>query len=458
VSSRWSAVHDVELSRRVVLHGGLGALGAVGIAGLAAVAGCASGSPAGRAPSANPSSAGTTSPPLTGAASIASVVAGMREFAQRLHGTNADVSANWTASPLSISIACGMLRAGSRGATARGLDHALGYPPSNDPRGSPHAALHTLMTELLATAVPITRTPSSPPVGSGPTMPAAPVVGIANALFPDRRFLAEIKPDYTAILRGEYGASPIEVSFGDPSAPDVINSWVKKQTRGRIAKLFDQLDPSDVLVLANAVYLKAGWAYPFSPAATVAGPFTTASGPKVSASFMTQILEGVAYRSTSAGTRVDIPYGAPNGVSGWTMRVVLPPAGATPRAGLDVACSEAVAVDAGRPTLVKLTLPKWDTKTAIDLKSALAQLGADDLADLAGIADGVFVSQAVHRANITVDENGTEAAAATGIGVATSASASPPVPVRLDRPFAWAIVHEPTGTPVFTGHVVDPTR
>jgi serpin B len=79
------------------------------------------------------------------------------------------------------------------------------------------------------------------------------------------------------------------------------------------------------------------------------------------------------------------------------------------------------------------------------------------LADLAGIAGGVHVSQAVHRATIRVDETGSEAAAVTGIAIVGSARLGTPTTMRVDRPFAWAVVHEPTQTPVFVGHVVDPT-
>ena len=84
-----------------------------------------------------------------------------------------------------------------------------------------------------------------------------------------------------------------------------------------------------------------------------------------------------------------------------------------------------------------------------------------DLADFSGItgAERLAISKAVHRANITVDESGTEAAAATGIGVGpTSADAGPDVTVRADRPFAFAVVHVPTRTPLFVGQVADPAQ
>jgi serpin B len=93
--------------------------------------------------------------------------------------------------------------------------------------------------------------------------------------------------------------------------------------------------------------------------------------------------------------------------------------------------------------------------------AALTKLGMADVfdgrADLTGIAAGLHVSDAIHRANVTVDERGTEAAAVTGIAVGTAGRTGSPIIMRADRPFAWAIVHEPTGTPVFVGHVSDPT-
>jgi serine protease inhibitor len=106
---------------------------------------------------------------------------------------------------------------------------------------------------------------------------------------------------------------------------------------------------------------------------------------------------------------------------------------------------------------VQLTLPRWDTATDLELLGPLGALGFTDFGDLAGIAAGVFVSQAIHRANITVDEEGSEAAVVTGIAVGTSAHTPPTTIMRVDRPFVWAVVHEPTQTPIFVGHIVDPT-
>ena len=105
------------------------------------------------------------------------------------------------------------------------------------------------------------------------------------------------------------------------------------------------------------------------------------------------------------------------------------------------------------PFRVDLSLPRWDFGSNINhLLDPLAKLGLTDLGNFGGISDaGLLVTNAAHRANITVDEHGTEAAAVTGIE-----ADSGPIPFRADRPFAFAIVHGPTNTPLFIGHVADP--
>ncbi len=262
------------------------------------------------------------------------------------------------------------------------------------------------------------------------------------------------------MLAGQYGAGAQLVRFADPSATATIDAWVHGQTRGRITKLFDRLDPNTRLVLANAVYLRAAWQQPFSPYPTVVGPFTTGTGHQVNA----HLMHGTSVFGYAAGDgwqRVSLPY-----VGGdLVMRIVVPTHPARDIATL--ARALAAAVQTGDPDpghQVDLALPRWSTATKLPIVAELSTLGmplafADD-ADLSGIAAGLSVGDAIHRANIAVDERGTEAAAVTGISTRESARtwAGTRATVRADRPFAWAIVHAPTGTPMFTGHVVDPTR
>jgi serpin B len=110
---------------------------------------------------------------------------------------------------------------------------------------------------------------------------------------------------------------------------------------------------------------------------------------------------------------------------------------------------------------VRLSLPKFKIDTSLELSSALQQLGAVDAfrnANFDGISKGagLFISVVAHKTYVGVDENGIEAAAATGVGMATSAPLEV-VDVRFDRPFLLAVVDEPTGAPLFMGKIVDPS-
>ena len=379
---------------------------------------------------------------LSEAPDLPEVVAGMEAFAARLHALAATPSANFTVSPLSIAVAFGMLRAGSRGETATEIDAVFGFPPSNRAEGSPHQALNALTAQLV--------TPPRPPS----TQPApAPVVAVANALFVADGFAPSVRRPFLDLLAAQYGAHPDGVDFASPAAVEIINAWVAKQTHGRIDRLFDELGPGTVMVLANAVYLKATWVTQFSASATTTGPFTTAAGSSVQAKMMRQATEPVRYTENDRWQRITLPYVGDE----LTMRIVLPRTVARDLPALNALVPVATAPVAADPyQTVDLTLPRWDTNTSLELLSELRELGLNSLGDLTGIAPGVRVTQAVHRANITVDEEGSEAAAVTGIAIDVSAQV-PTTTMRVDRPYAWAVVHEPTQTPVFVGHVVDPS-
>ena len=443
-------------SRRVALGGALGLLGASFVPVLSACSASGPGEAVVPDSAIRLLSAGIPRQAvgLADAPDLAAVVAGMRALGTNLHRVDSTATTNWTVSPLSLSVAFGMLRAGARGQSGQQLDEAFGYPPARVPEGSPHAALNAL-TAALVTTGPTTSGPVSSPSDG---QPPAPVVAIANGLFLDSGFADEVRPAYLRLLATQYGADAMSVRFAGPSATATINAWVATHTRDRITKLFDSLDPATVMVLANAVYLKATWASQFEASATVTGPFQRSTGGSVQVRLMHQVVKLAGYAATAQWERVTLRYAGHD----LAMRIVLPRGTAVDVPSLTSAVTTALAPTTGDSfTSVDLTLPRWETATSLPLIAAMKSLGVTDVfgdgADLSGIAPHLFVSDAVHRANITVDENGTEAAAVTGIGISVSSAIAEPVTMTVDRPFAWAVVHEPTGTPVFAGHVVDPS-
>jgi serine protease inhibitor len=372
-------------------------------------------------------------------------VDGMTAFGYDLYRVSAEPGRNFVISPLSIATAFAMARAGARGDTAEQIDDVLRFP-----QDGVHAAFNAITRELVTGSTPQPR--PSPSAMMTPGQSARPVLDIANAIFVQQG--ANPGAEFLRILASQYGAGARTVDFTSPEAIEIINAWVRDQTADRIKKLFGELSPMTKVVLANAVYFKAEWALSFDPGATTTESFTRADGSTVRAPMMHQ--ESHFRHATSDTWRaVELPY-ADGKVAMW----VLVPTGQTTPAELLAPDTFADVATRLAPGLVDLSLPRWDFATDLDLIPPLQQLGMNVPfgagADFSGMLPGAWIDQVVHEANITVDEEGTEAAAATGIVVPTSAS-PPPVTIRADHPFAFALVDTDNGTPLFIGHVADPT-
>jgi serine protease inhibitor len=354
------------------------------------------------------------------------VTRGLIDFGARLDQLTADRSKNWVASPLSIAYAFSMVRAGAGGKTAAEIDRAFGFPATGRDEAFNAVTHQVVPTDRRATVL------------------------IGTALFTQQGF--PIGKPFLNTLAAQYGAGVYAVDFGSPSAVNTMNDWVRAQTADRIRKVFDQVDPGTRLVLANAVYLKADWQRPFE--FTNSSDFRTADG--ATRLVPTMFLNADLRYARGAGWQaVELPYAH----SDLAMWIMLPDGSGSPDSLLTADSMAAVGA-ALQPEEVHLSMPKWDFSTEIDLSDPLIRLGMghafSSTADFSGIHPGLYISQAIHRADITVDEQGTRAAAVTAIGMAMSAPATPPTVVRVDHPFAFAIVHRPTGVPLFIGHVANP--
>jgi serine protease inhibitor len=396
-------------------------------------------------------SAGIARKPVAGVA-VEPTVSGMAAFGYDLLGVVDAPNDNVIVSPASIAYAFGMVRAGAQGETAGQIDRVLHFPAT----GGPHEALNAISQET----VTVHRPPPRPEPGADrdpSDPPKPPVVTIANGLFPQVGL--EIRQEFLRTIAAYYGAGVWEVDFTKPAAVEAINAWAEDHTAGRIRKVFDELDPTTRLVLTNAVYLKADWLTPFEPGSTQDGAFTTAAGAKVTAKLMRDPAARVSYARTDRWQAVELPYAGGE----LAMRVLIP-ADRTPPAKLLEPPVLASIGEQLRPGRVDFTMPRFDFATNLDaMKEQLTRLGMTvpfgASADFSGItARGLQIDQVVHKANITVDEYGTEAAAVTAVVMAESAVQPSDVVIRADRAFAFTIVHKPTGTPLFAGQVADPTR
>jgi serpin B len=436
---------DPIVSRRSLL------LGAAGIVAAAELAACS------RSSATNSGEAAGTSPGLVVARGVAreapvssaptaTVTASIGTFGHALAAATVRPGVNWVTSPLSIACAFAMARAGAAKTTASQLDATFGYPGTGRDE-----AFNAITRQLVTTDVPPKPSGVAPSHSPG-DRPAPPIVCLGNALFPQHGF--PIGEAFLRTLAAQYGAGVRPVDFAQPGAAAAINDWVAQLTAGRIKKLFDQLDPSTLLVLANTVYLKASWADMLPDALAPDASFRTAAGPVMVPTF--HLTGNMRYATGDGFEAVEVPYAS----SDLAMRIVLPPAGRAPLDMLAPATMSTVA-SALASTQLHVFLPRWDFASDLDLRQVLMGMGLTvpflDQADFSGIHPGLYIDQAVHRANITVDEWGTEAAAVTGLAMDMRAGAPAPMTMRVDRPFAFAIVGGPSRVPLFMGIVADPS-
>jgi serpin B len=282
---------------------------------------------------------------------------------------------------------------------------------------------------------------------------------IANAQFV--QFDMPLQAAFLDTMATRYGAGAWQVDYAtDPEAArQAINAWVADNTEDRIPEI---LKPGIVtaawrLAIANAIYLKAAWLEPFTVDSTAPGDFRLVDGSVVEVPMM-HGLKDAPYARGDGWAAIELPYVGQD----LAMLVIVPDDLASFDSSFDVAVLRSI-VDSLEGGRVDLTLPKFDFESVFELSDLLAALGMptafSGAADFSGIttAEALRIATVIHQANITVDEAGTEAAAATVIGFDTSGGGEPPT-LRVDRPFLFAIRDVPTGAVVFMGRVADPSE
>lgn len=267
----------------------------------------------------------------------------------------------------------------------------------------------------------------------------------------NQSYVDAVTTAYGAVLNG------VDFSTHPDGVAHAINDYVAIETRDRITALVPDgaLTVETVLALVNALYLKSSWLSTFDADATEDGTFTLLDGGKTSVPLMH------GYGDSSA--RGERWVGATKSyVGGLSAQFILPDEGHFDEAAADLADIFAE-YDGHRTSGTELVAPRFESRFHADLPEPLRALGLGSLFDqrgqLRGIApdDRLTLDKAIHATFIAMDEEGTEAAAATVItAVAVSGPPSPPVPVVLDRPFLFRIVDSQTGVTLLLGQVLDP--
>jgi serpin B len=378
-----------------------------------------------------------TSPEVT---EEAPVVQGNTEFALSLYAQLGTQAGNLFFSPLSLSTALAMTYAGARGQTAAQMATVLHFPADQQRLHSTFAALSK---DLHA---------DSKTQGYQ--------LQVANALWGQKGY--RFRDDFLTTTKTYYGAGLNEVDFQTAAeeARQTINTWVERQTKDKIKDLIPPgaVDALTRLVLTNAVYFKGDWLSPFMKPLTQEEEFKVSADRHITVPLMHQT-EFCKYFEGDDFQALELPY-----VREKLSLVVLLPKKVD---GLAEFAQSLTAENLSKwlPQLqrreVQVTLPKFKVTAQFTLNEVLSRMGMtlafSDAADFSGMSEEpLSISAVIHKAYVDVNEEGTEAAAATGIGMKALALGPPPAVFRADHPFIFLIRDNGSGSILFLGRLIQP--
>lgn len=368
------------------------------------------------------------------------VVQGNNRFAFDHYARLSAGDGNLFYSPYSIESALAMTSAGARGPTAEEMARVLHY--TLDAK-----RLYPAFAELTRDL-------------NGRGLPRDYQLNVAQSLWGDTGLTTN--PDFDRLIRTHFGARLRGVKFHEKpgEARQQINRWVEERTNNRVKNLLGELDVTQLtrLVLVNAIYFKAAWQHPFLKDKTRDDVFH-AAGKDVQIKMMHQS-DSFRYAEDADTQVLELPYENDE----LSMVVFLP------RDKKGVAKLEQTLTAAqvegwlGKlaPRSVDVALPRFKVEARFELQRTLSEMGMplafSPMADFSGIStsEALMISKVIHQAFVNVDEEGTEAAAATVVVMMRASDGGKSVPFRADHPFVFLIRDKATGTILFAGRVNDP--
>jgi serpin B len=338
-----------------------------------------------------------------------------------------------------------MTYAGAAGDTAKQMSTALHFT-------LPQAQLHPAFNQL---ALDLASRGQNAKGTNGKSFS----LNIANALWGQQGY--KIQPAFLNTLAQNYGAGMNLLDFvNSPEDSRVtINNWVSSQTNNRINDLLPQgsIDSLTRLVLTNAIYFDAAWQDPFAKESTHDGTFNLLDGSTVTVPMMNRE-GGYSYIKDTGYQAIELPYDG-NEIA---MDIIMPDTGkfTTFESAMTAEKINGI-IGSIQNSFMALTLPKFSFDSSFSLKSALSALGmpiafSETNADFSGITGNtdLHISDVVHKAFVAVDEEGTEAAAATGVVIGLAAM--PQYSMTVDQPFIFLIRDLQTNSILFVGRVLNP--
>ena len=371
--------------------------------------------------------------------SVASLSDSMNDFSFDMYQQLGDVGDNVFFSPYSVFVALAMTYEGARGDTAEQMKDVLGFEQNDEISLCSFGRIYNLLN-----------------------IDAEYTLNTANALWTEKDY--PFLEEYLSFIDNYYMGKATDVDFTNPkNAADIINKWVEENTGGKIEDMLssDDISPGTVLILSNAIYFKGSWLTQFNVEDTKDRDFEMTPNNKIQVPTMVlkDSKELFNYTETEDLQILELPYKG-NAVS---MIILLPKENDITIVNQKFTSENlATWMDSMYPTVVDIYLPKFTFKTDYNLKNMLIDIGLDiafsSNADFSGMNGygGLFIEKVLHKAFVEINEEGTEAAAATTVHVMESAMPEPPEIFNADHPFTFLIQHKETGTILFMGSVSNP--
>ena len=339
-------------------------------------------------------------------------------------------------SPLSISSALTMAYNGADGSTKEAMRQTLGFTPQPDEEiNQSFKSLAELLTGIDKKVT----------------------FNTANSIWHDEQYT--LQAPFIQNNTNYFNATIKGLNFGSGTAKNEINNWVKDKTKGKIEEIVQEIRPDHVMFLINAIYFKGTWTYPFDKKLTQKGTFTKEDGSTANVDFMTMKNGRYLYYQDANVQLIDLPYGNRQ----YSMTMLVPKGTATLNDIARNLTREQLITWFGNADSASLDLhmPKFKLEYKKELKETLTELGMGEAFSgsanfsrmLAGNSQNLAISEVMHKTFVEVNEEGTEAAAATSVGVVLT---SLPPSIRVDRPFIFLIREKSSNAILFIGQLINP--
>lgn len=385
--------------------------------------------------------------PSTRGDDIKSLVDGNNTFAFDIYNSLRSENGNLILSPYSISLALAMTYAGARGETEAQMARTLHFTP----QGKLHPSFNTL--DLALEKEPINLDKDKEPMQ----------LNIANAVWAEKTF--SFLPEFLDTIAINYGAGVNLADFKNEPNQErtTINNWVSDQTEDKINDLLPDgsITTDTRMVLVNAIYFKADWLDQFDANHTGDYPFNLLDGTQVNIPMMGQGMY-IPYTQGEGYTAVELPYAGDTAA----MDIIVPDVGKFEdiESALTGDMFNTIIGNMSQTSLM-LSLPKFKFESSFGLSYTLDQLGMVDAfnantADFSGMTGNkdLFIGNVIHKAFVAVDEEGTEAAAATAVIMEAAGAPMWDVSLLVDRPFIFIIRDKVNGQILFIGRVLNPAQ